>query len=230
MNCDLWRSRAMELARGRLADTDRNGIAAHLRLCPNCSLFLEEQLALTAALTELAADTVMAPPADLESTLLAGFDSARSWRRRYFKPATAIGAMAAALACFAVLHAPPRRARLQPAVPLSETAAIPPVAVMPAPKPLPRTVRRTHAASPVEDPRPFVAIPWIVPLDPRERVTVVRVEMPVAALVAVGLATTVPDPGASAQADAVVGEDGRIHAIRLVSLYSPIFNSERGIN
>jgi hypothetical protein len=54
--------------------------------------------------------------------------------------------------------------------------------------------------------------------------------MPVAALVAVGLAAAPSDPGASAQADVVIGEDGRIRAIRIVSLYSSAFISDRRIN
>jgi hypothetical protein len=230
MNCDLWRSRLTELAGGRLSDAERNGIASHLRECPDCSLFLEEQMVLTTALTELAADTVMAPPPYLEPILLAEFDSRKLWRRRYFKPAAAMGAIAAALACFAVLHAPPPRARLRLAIPRTEIAGSPPVAVMPVPKPVRKPVRRKSVPKPADDEGPFVAIPYTVPLDPRERVTVMRVEMPVAALTAVGLTTVAPDPLASAQADVVVGEDGRIHAIRLRSLYSPISDSERSIN
>jgi hypothetical protein len=234
MNCDHWRSGLMELARGHLSDAgERDGVAAHARECSDCSLFLEEQMALTIAAAELAARTAMVPPADLESILLAEFDSARLRRRRYLKPAAAIGAIAAALACFAVLHVPPQRARSQPVVihvaPVKETVVSPPVAVMPLRKPVPRPVRRAHAAKPTEDAGPFVAIPYTVPLDPRERMTVMRVEMPVTALLAVGLTAAVPDPGASAQADVVVGEDGRIRAIRLVSFFSSASDTNRRI-
>jgi hypothetical protein len=231
MNCDLWRSRVMELARKRLFDAEeRNVVAAHVRVCPDCSLFLEEQTALTSAAKALAARTTMAPPADLEAILLAEFDLARASRRRYLKPAVAAGAIAAALACLAVWHRPPPRTRLEPAAPIKEIAAIPSVPATPALKPVRKSVRRASAPQPADDAGPFVAIPWIVPLDPREPVTVMRVEMPVAALLAVGFTTGAPDPSASAQADVVVGQDGRIHAIRLVSLYSPISNSERSIN
>jgi len=220
----------MELARGSLWGTERNLVSVHVTECPDCSLFLEEQMALTTALTGLAADTVTAPPGDLEFALLAEFERTRAARRRYFKPAAAMGAIAAALAAFAVLHAPRRPARLQTAAPMKLAAVKPLVAVMPAPKPVPKSVRRRPVPKPSDDPGPFVAIPYIVPLDPRERVTVMRVEMPVAALMAVGLTTAAPDPSASARADVVVGEDGRIHAIRLVSFSSPISNSERSIN
>jgi hypothetical protein len=104
INCDFWRSRLMELSRGRLSDTERNGVSVHVGVCRDCSLFLEEQIALTTGLAELAADTVIAPPAELESIVPAEFDSTRVRRRRYFKPAAAIAAIAAALACCACLR------------------------------------------------------------------------------------------------------------------------------
>jgi hypothetical protein len=230
MNCDFWRSHLIELVRGSLLETERNRAIFHVSGCRECRLFLEEQKVLTAAVAELAAETVMAPPADLESILLAEFDSTGLWRRRYFKPAAAMGAIAAVMACFAVLHAPPQRARLQPVVTRKEIAGSPPATVKPARRSVPRPVHRAHTAKPVEDAGPFVAIPHTVPLDPRERMTVMRVEMPVTALVAVGLTAAVPDPAASAQADVMVGEDGRIRAIRLVSLHSSAFNSDRRIN
>lgn len=129
-----------------------------------------------------------------------------------------------------MLRVPPQRARLLPTVPLSETAASPPVGFMPAPKPVRRPIRRAHSPKPDEDTGPFVAIPYTVPPDPRERMTIMRVEMPVTALVAVGFAAAVPDPAASAQADVVVGEDGRIRAIRLVSFNSSASDTDRRIN
>jgi hypothetical protein len=179
--------------------------------------------------TGLAADTVMAPPADLDPILLAEFDS-KLRRRRYLRPAAAIGAIAAALVCFAVLHEPARPVRLQPVALPKETASVPPVAVTPARKQVARPVHRAHDIKPADDVGPFVAIPYTVPLDPRERVTVMRVDMPVAALVAVGLTATAPDPSASAQADVVVGEDGRIRAIRLVSFHNSALDTDRRIN
>ena len=63
----------------------------------------------------------------------------------------------------------------------------------------------------------FMAIPYVAPLAPYERVSVVRQEVPVAALAAAGLEIHVPDTGVSVLADLVVGQDGRAHAIRLIS-------------
>jgi hypothetical protein len=217
----------MDLARGRLSDgEERRSIAAHAASCPDCRLFLEQQTSLTGALMELAADTAMAPPSELESILLEEFDSTRSWRRRYLKPAAAIAAIAAALACFAVIqlrHAPAPPGKSYGEFRQAAAVAVPPPAVL---KAVPRHVRRPRSAPQAEDAGPFMAVPYTLPLDPRERMTVMRVEMPVAALVAVGLTTAAADPSASAQADVVVGEDGRIRAIRLVSLSS----SDRRIN
>jgi hypothetical protein len=214
-----------ELARGRPGDAEeRNRVASHLSVCPDCRQFLEEQMVLTNALSEIAAERVMAP-AGLESVLLAEFESTRS-RRRYLRPALAMAAIAAALACVAVIrysHAIPPRAEIRREIAQTVAVVIPPVAER---KPVPRRVHRAHVPKPVEDPTQFVTIPYTVPLDPRERVTVMRVDMPVSALVAVGLSDAPADPGGSAQADVVVGEDGRIRAIRLVSFYG----SDRRIN
>jgi hypothetical protein len=70
---------------------------------------------------------------------------------------------------------------------------------------------------PVQEERPFVAIPYVAPLAPYERAEVVRMSVPVAALIAAGLQVGVVDPGAQVVADVVVGQDGRARALRLVT-------------
>jgi hypothetical protein len=47
---------------------------------------------------------------------------------------------------------------------------------------------------------------------------VVRIAMPVAALLAAGLSVPGADAGATAETDVVVGQDGRAHAVRVVSI------------
>jgi hypothetical protein len=64
----------------------------------------------------------------------------------------------------------------------------------------------------------FVSIPFTAPLAPNERADVVRMDVPVAALIAAGLPLRVQDMGASASADVLVGEDGRARAVRLLSI------------
>ena len=78
------------------------------------------------------------------------------------------------------------------------------------PSPQPRFAR------PVVEPS-FVDLPYVVPLAPYERAEVVRMNVSVAALEAAGLDVHVPDTGATVLADVVLGQDGRAHAIRLVS-------------
>ncbi len=64
---------------------------------------------------------------------------------------------------------------------------------------------------------PFLEIPYVAPLAPYERVEIVRMDMPVSELTADGLDVRVPDTGSTVLADVVLGQDGRAHAIRLVS-------------
>jgi len=75
----------------------------------------------------------------------------------------------------------------------------------------------------------FIPIPWVAPLAPYERADVVRMDLPVSALIAAGLPFHGSDPGARARADLVVGEDGRARAVRLISISDSSPNSYRSI-
>jgi len=63
-----------------------------------------------------------------------------------------------------------------------------------------------------------------MPLAPNERADVVRMDVPVAALIAAGLPMRVQDMSANASADVLVGEDGRARAVRLISVADSNFN------
>ena len=63
----------------------------------------------------------------------------------------------------------------------------------------------------------FVPIPYVQPLDPYESGTVMRMEVSVAALIAVGYKVDMTDPPAVVSADVLVGEDGRAHAVHVLS-------------
>lgn len=63
----------------------------------------------------------------------------------------------------------------------------------------------------------FVPIPYVLPLDPYESATVMRMEVPVAALIAIGYKVDTADPTAVVSADVLVGEDGRAHAVHVLS-------------
>jgi hypothetical protein len=60
----------------------------------------------------------------------------------------------------------------------------------------------------------FVEIPYTAPLTPYERSTIVRMDVPVSALIAAGFDVRAPDTGAVLKADILFGQDGRAHAIR----------------
>jgi hypothetical protein len=88
-----------------------------------------------------------------------------------------------------------------------------------------------HRPAPVPEPKqdePFVQIPYVVPPAPYERTQVMRMDVPVTALIAAGFEVHVADPGASVLADVLVGQDGRAHAIRLVT--SSIPNPDRRLS
>lgn len=74
---------------------------------------------------------------------------------------------------------------------------------------------------------PFIEIPYIAPLAPYERTSIVRMDVPVSALIAAGFDVHAVDTGAALRADVLFGQDGRAHAIRLVS--NSVSNSNRSI-
>ena len=77
-------------------------------------------------------------------------------------------------------------------------------------------------AAPAPEDRPFLAIPYVAPLAPYERASVTRMEIPVAALMAAGFQVHGVEPGGTVKADVLVGQDGRMHAVRLISNGSAI--------
>jgi hypothetical protein len=64
--------------------------------------------------------------------------------------------------------------------------------------------------------RPFVAIPYLAPLDPQENTEVVRMNIPVETLLAMGYCIS-EEPDNAVPADVLIGEDGRAHAVRPLS-------------
>ena len=62
----------------------------------------------------------------------------------------------------------------------------------------------------------FVPIPYVAPPAPYERTEVIRMNVPVAALLAAGLEVRKVDAGETVQADVLVGQDGRPLAIRFL--------------
>jgi len=63
---------------------------------------------------------------------------------------------------------------------------------------------------------PFVEIPFVAPFAPYERARIERMDLPVAALIAAGFRVQTVDAAGTVKADVLVGQDGRLHAIRLI--------------
>lgn len=235
MNCSVCKSRLIEVARGgRLEPV----MAVHLNSCGPCSDFLEAQRRLSVATRSVAVlGRAAALPAGLEGELLAEFEAVRrvSPRPRYFWPVAGAFALAAALMGVVVLLRAPERQVVSAPQAVASSAAPASVEAVPVPAPLglrpvtvpPRPIRPVREAAP-GPPEPqeeaFMSIPYTMPLAPEERANVVRMEVPVAALIAAGLTMRVRDMSASASADVLVGEDGRARAVRLVSVSDSNFN------
>jgi Putative zinc-finger len=75
---------------------------------------------------------------------------------------------------------------------------------------MPRPVPHTAGT----DENGFVAVPYVVPIASYERSSVVSMQIPVANLLAQGYSIAA-DPSSVVQADVLLGEDGRVHAVRL---------------
>jgi hypothetical protein len=118
---------------------------------------------------------------------------------------------------FARVHAARRRRRWVSALGIAAATIVALwIGFKPVGQPLIAHVEAPSAPSAVGE-EPFVPIPYVISPAPFERVEVVRMEMPVAALIAAGIPVVSLDPSARVQADVVVGQDGRAHAVRIVS-------------
>jgi hypothetical protein len=171
-----------------------------------------------AAVSRMAAESRNAGPSpDLEALLLREFDRTR--RNRRVRPFLGVGAAAAAVAGLWFV-------RPQPAASLQISLAKPeaPWSALAGPQiAAPRVSEPAPARSPIQPvatEQPFIPIPYVAPLDPYERAEVVRMELPVSAMIAAGVPIDTDDAGANVQADVVVGQDGRARAVRLVSISS----------
>jgi hypothetical protein len=186
-------------ARATAIEHIRAGSAAldpHLEVCAECARFLQAQLALHSAFAALSRE--VSAPADLEAWLLAEFDVVirnASCKASRLAPRSAV-----------------RSVRWWLPAALAASLAIAAVA-------LHRAVPPPQIAG-----EPFVEIPYIAPLAPYERTRIVRMDVPVSALIAAGFEVHAVDTGAALRADVLFGQDGRAHAIRLVSNSVPNSN------
>ena len=222
--CPEYRQRLIELARGTVAADERRVLMAHVQSCADCARVLDGQWALSSALGSMAAGAIP-EMAEIETLVLAEFD--RAARRPVVRMSRwALVAGLAAAVLLGLVWVERRQPAVRPPAKI-ETAAVQAPAEMPvaAAEAAPRRkspVRQVKAdpspPQPNEESQPFLTIPYTVPLSPEERTTVVRMEIPVAALIAAGYSVPVSDPGATLEADVLVSEDGRARAIRPVAI------------
>jgi hypothetical protein len=221
MNCNEFKSELIELARG--GSGARAG--GHVDFCDDCAAFLEQQMSLTDLERRL--DTDESVPGYLEARLLSEFARTRGPGRNRVRglyrwwlalPAIA-GAMVLALVF--VWYPAPRRSP-QPALVAMAGLAARPTAEIPVTPPLARRraarVRRAPSENPGGTEGGFLPVPYTQPPEPWERSEIRRMTMPVAALIAAGFPLSASDPEAEANADVLVGEDGRLRAVRLISI------------
>ena len=199
----------------------------HPEACEHCRLAFERQGRLSAASKVLAAEAAtFSAPASVEHALLREMANLHRLRRRRIVYCVASGAIAAALALTVwMTH---QSASRPPVVAITlQTPQMPQAAAPVLAAVEPAVVKhRSHVAKPAPTPQePFIAIPYTLPLEPYERADVMRMDVPVAALIAVGLPMIMADPAALARADVLVGQDGRARAIRLVSVSASSISS-----
>ena len=215
--CSQFERELLELARGGSAADERQ-LDVHLKVCHACRMTLRAQRRLSSAAKALAADVArITPPPGVERALRAEFESMRRGARRRIVFGAACGAIAASLAAWLwIAQRPaPKVVVAGNALPAVTAAAIQPLA---GEKPLAKRRRRALPRPPIDAEQPFIAIPYTLPLEPYERAEVMRMDLPVSALIAAGLPMSMMDPVALARADVLVGADGQARAIRLISV------------
>ena len=147
---------------------------------------------LSSAMRHLATECADAQlPAEMEAALLGEFERERR-RKRRSPIVIATGAIAASVLAFVALEHPPFAKHAAPVAPVGVELA------------------------PVAQEAPFVPIPYLAPPAPYERIEVVRMQVPVAALIAAGVPVRTADLGARVEAEVMIGQDGRARAVRLV--------------
>lgn len=247
MNCRSCRDVVLDLARGVMTPSAAARAAeAHLPTCSTCADELRRQRELTLTLEALAAGTrVSTAPEAMEERLLRMFDrehakpAAPQVSRR--RPFLAWPVAAAAIATLLVWAWPReqkghdvattvvRNERAREREARTASPAAPEVAA-PSGSAARGGISKGRRSRPGGDGRrpvnrdvpvpelEFTPLPGASALPAFESGSVVRVELPVAALPAYGL-SIVPDPTRpSVEADVIVGQDGHARAIRLVPL------------
>jgi len=230
MNCRVYRSGLIEWGRGRVPrEAARQVLVAHLERCEECARFLEKQRALSVVMADLAAEPI--PSGDeFFGAVMTEFDrvhSSRASSTAAIRWGLAIGLAAAILVAVIATsrHAPRQEATRRATAPaaMAQPNRAPALASTIGSTSVSRTApahQITTRETAAEPEPPFYPIPYSTPLAPEEWTRVERMKIPVAALIAAGFRLIVPDPDAAVEADVLVSQDGRAHAIRPISILS----------
>jgi hypothetical protein len=189
--------------------------------CEHCRIAFERQARLSSASRALAAEAAwFSAPASVEHALLREMTNLHVLRRRRIVYSVASGAIAAALALTVwMTHQSAPRPGVTAIARHVPHVVAPVLAAVEQPVAQHLNKHGGRVVKPATEPQqPFIAIPYTLPLEPYERADVMRMDVPVAALIAAGLPMSMADPAAFARADVLVGQDGRARAIRLVSV------------
>lgn len=223
LNCREYEMAVMDLARRRAVDAEsRAGLAAHVESCTRCRHLLDSQIRLSAAAGVVADDASRwNAPFRVEQAVVAEARSVKASRRRPYVYGLVGAAVAASLVLVWAMNrtAPKPEVALVVAAPTPVPETAPPKKVEPVAAPDAKKAHpRSRVAPAPAAQAPFIAIPYTMPLEPYEHADVMRVDLPVTALIAAGIEVGAMDPSARVETDVLVGQDGRARAIRPISI------------
>jgi hypothetical protein len=245
MKCREFAEIVIELARDQMPNAAARARAlSHAELCISCAARLAEERAWLANVRVVATEiNRQQAPARVEAALLAALRAHRQHaptskpQPTFWLPwrLTAIAAtlLLVGLAGVAWMkfggQTQPQEALRQPALPAPPPTATPPVqsplqVAAQAPvrntirRALPRRAVRPPVASPSEAPAPFYSLVEEGQMAPLESGRIVRIEVPAAELVKLGVPLTDTTLTQPVQADLLLGQDGLARAIRFVPI------------
>ena len=240
MTCGSAREAILDLARGvAMPESERLAVETHVSTCPACAADLERHRDLTAALQALSAEAqAWSASPEIEQRLQAAFEAERTASVPPSESAPQTGRWVYALAMAAIValavwigsrapRPPASPATASAPSPAAAPAGRPPLVSPPAvaarrspERPAVSTSRRLRSrVAPARRVRSFefVALPSAVGLPDFESGSVVRIQVPVAALSGYGVEIVPNMQKATVEADVLVGQDGQPRAIRLVT-------------
>lgn len=228
VNCREYEMALMDLARGRPVDAATHAsLASHVESCGRCRRLLDSQIRLSAATSVVSANASRwNAPFRVEQAVMAEVRAVRVPRRRFVYAAAGAAIAASLVLVWAVNRSGPKlvpRPAVNAAIsaPVVENVVEKEKRVISTQVVMKKKIGDKLSSAPLASlatQQPFIAIPYTMPLQPYEHANVVRVDVPVMALIAAGLPIEGADPSARVQTDVLVGQDGQARAVRPISI------------